>query len=119
MEKLTIQEEQAMLKIWKLQECAVKDILMLYEEPQPNYTTLAAVVKNLETKEYVYSKKFGNVNVFYPKVSQEEYKKEFMSNVMSDYFGNSYKQLLSFFVKEEKLSADEIRNIIDQIEKGK
>lgn len=119
MEKLTIQEEQAMLKIWKLNECAVKDILDLYEAPKPNYTTLAAVIKNLEAKNYVYSKRFGNVNVYYPQISQDVYKKQFMSNVINDYFENSYQKLFSFFVREEKLSPDDIKKIIDQIENEK
>lgn len=119
MEKLTIQEEQAMLKIWKLKECAVKNILDLYEEPKPNYTTLAAVVRNLEVKGYIYTKRFGNVKVFYPKIEQLDYKKHFMNDVVNDYFDNSYKKILSFFVKEEKLSTDEIRKIIDQIENEK
>lgn len=100
MEKLTIQEEQAMLKIWKLEECAVKNILDLYEDPKPNYTTLAAVVKNLEDKGYVYAKRFGNVKVYYPKIAQLEYKKEFMNDVVNDYFENSYKKILRFLSKK-------------------
>lgn len=117
MEKLTIQEEEAMLKIWELKECAIKNILALYKEPKPNYTTLAAIVKNLETKKYVCSKRFGNVNVYYPQIGQEAYKKQFMQNIVNNYFGNSYKQLLSFFVKEDKLSAEDIKKIIEEIEK--
>ena len=119
MEKLTIQEEQAMLKIWKLKECAVKNILDLYEDPKPNYTTLAAVVRNLEEKGYVYAKRFGNVKVYYPQIEQMDYKKQFMSDVVNDYFENSYKKILSFFVKEKKLSTEEIRKIIEQIEDEK
>lgn len=116
MEKLTHQEEKVMLKIWDLKECAVKDVLNALEEPKPNYTTLAAIIRNLEQKEYVYSKKFGNVYVYYPKIEEDEYKKVFMRSVINKYFDNSYKNFFSFFVKEEKLSPDEIKRIVDMIE---
>lgn len=117
MEKLTHQEEKVMLKIWALKECAVKDVLNIMEEPKPNYTTLAAVIKNLEQKEYVYSKKFGNVFVYYPKIAEGDYKRTFMKNVIREYFDNSYKSFFSFFVKEQKLSTEEMKRIIEMIEK--
>lgn len=116
MEKITHQEELVMLEIWKLKECTVKDILNELSEPKPNYTTLAAVVKNLEQKEYVYSKKFGNVYVYYPKMNENDYKRTHMKNIMCNYFDNSYKKLFSFFVNEEKISPEEMKKIIDMIE---
>ncbi|HCO67601.1 MAG TPA: transcriptional regulator, partial [Dysgonomonas sp.] len=104
------------LEIWRLKECTVKDILNSLPDPKPNYTTLAAVVKNLEQKKYVYSKKFGNVYVYYPQVDESDYKRTFMKNVMNNYFDNSYKKLFSFFVKEEKLTPDQMKEIIRMIE---
>ena len=53
MEKLTRQEEEVMLYIWKLESCYVKDILAEFPEPKPPYTTVASIVKNLERKQYV------------------------------------------------------------------
>lgn len=50
MEKLTIQEEEAMRAIWKLNGGFVKDILEELKEEVP-YTTLASTVKNLEKKD--------------------------------------------------------------------
>ncbi len=37
MEKLTIQEEEAMLYIWELGSCFVKDIVAKYPKPAPPY----------------------------------------------------------------------------------
>lgn len=45
MEKLTIQEEEAMLYIWELGSCFVKDIVAKYPKPAPPYTTVASIVK--------------------------------------------------------------------------
>lgn len=119
MEKLTHQEETVMLYIWKLQECVVKDILNEMEEPKPPYTTLASIVRNLEQKGYLNSKKYANVYVYTPKIDEDSYKKAFMSGIVKSYFENSYKELVSFFAKEEKISPKELEEIIKMIESGK
>lgn len=119
MEKLTHQEEAVMLHIWQLKECVVKDILNEMDDPKPPYTTVASIVRNLEQKDYLNSKKYGNVWVYTPKVAEDDYKKAFMSNVVKSYFENSYKELVSFFVKEEKISPEELQEIVKMIEKGK
>ncbi|MDU1889836.1 MAG: BlaI/MecI/CopY family transcriptional regulator [Dysgonomonas sp.] len=119
MEKLTHQEETIMLHIWQLEECVVKDIVNEMEDPKPPYTTIASIVRNLEQKGYLNSKKYGNVYVYSPLIKEDDYKKTFMSNVVKSYFENSYKELVSFFVKEEKISSKELQEIIERIEKGK
>lgn len=119
MEKLTHQEEAIMLYIWQLKECVVKDIVNEMDDPKPPYTTVASVVRNLEQKGYLNSKKYGNVWVYSPRIKEDDYKKVFMSGVVKSYFENSYKELVSFFVKEEKISPEELKEIMQMIEKGK
>lgn len=116
MEKLTPQEEKIMHKIWQLKECIVKDILNQIEEPRPPYTTLASIVKNLESKGYLNAKKYANVYVYSPKIKEDEYKKMFLTNVVKNYFENSYKELVTFFAREEKISTEELKEIIQLIE---
>lgn len=119
MEKLTHQEESIMLLIWQLKECVVKDIVNKMSDPKPPYTTVASVVRNLEQKGYLNSKKYANVYVYSPKIEEDEYKKAFMSSVVKSYFENSYKELVSFFIKEEKISSEELQEIVKMIEEGK
>lgn len=119
MDKLTHQEETIMLHIWDLKECVVKDIINKMDDPRPPYTTVASIVRNLEQKGYLNSKKYGNVYVYSPKIKEDDYKAVFMSNVVSNYFSDSYKNLVSFFVKEEKISTEELEDIIRMIENGK
>lgn len=119
MKELTLQEEKVMLLIWQLKECIVKDILHAMDEPKPPYTTLASVVRNLEAKGYLNAKKYANVYVYTPRITEQEYKETFMSNVVKNYFKDSYKELVSFFAKEEKISAKELKEIIALIEKNK
>lgn len=116
MEKLTIQEEEAMIFIWELGNCIVKDILCRYKQPSPPYTTVASIVKNLEKKGYVTAKRIGNTYQYAPAIMQAEYKSIFMNNVVQNYFKNSYKELVSFFAKDSKISARDLKEIIEMIE---
>ena len=116
MEYLTPQEDEAMLVIWRNGNCFVKDILEQYEEPRPPYTTLASTVKNLERKGYVASRRYGNTYEYSPIVCEKEYKKQFMSGFVKDYFRNSYSELVTFFAREQQISADELKEIIRIIE---
>ena len=119
MDKLTQQEEEVMLYIWSLGECVVKDVVSRFPEPQPPYTTVASIVKNLKRKGYVSAKRYGNTDLYIPIVKQSEYKRSFMGGVVRNYFANSYKEMVSFFAKEQKLTVDDLKEIIDLIEKGK
>ena len=118
LEKLNKSEEDLMQIVWRLGEATVGNFLEEISEPKPPYTTLASIIKNLEKKHYLTSKRYGNVYVYQPAISEENYKKAFMGNVVQDYFKNSYKEMVSFFVKDEKISAQELKEIIDLIEKG-
>lgn len=119
MEKLTSQEEEVMIHIWELGSCYIKDIVAKFPEPFPPYTTVASVVKNLERKKYLSSKRYGNTYEYTPIIEENEYKQTFMSGVVHNYFENSYKEMVTFFAKEQKISANELKEIIEMIEKGK
>lgn len=118
MERLTPQEENVMLHIWQLNECAIKDVMDRLEDPKPPYTTVASIFRNLENKEYLVKRRFGNVKVFKPKISEASYKRHFLSGVVQSYFDNSYKELVSFFAKEQKITTKELEEIIHLIEKN-
>lgn len=116
MEKLSQQEEEAMRIIWKTGEGVIKDFLDKYPEPQPPYTTLASIVKNLERKGYLNSKRYGNTSVYTQRVSEEEYTNKFLSGVVQQYFDNSYSKMVTFFANKQKISAKELKEIIHLIE---
>ena len=118
MEKLTHVEEGTMQAVWRTGEGNVKAFMENMDEPAP-YTTVASTVKNLEKKGYLTSRLIGNAYLYKPAVSEEDYKKKFMGSVVKEYFDNSYKELVSFFVEQKKLSAKELKEILELIEKGK
>lgn len=119
MEKLTIQEEEAMQAVWQFGAGFIKDFMELLQEPKPPYTTLASTIKNLERKGFLKSEKFANAYRYSAKVKETEYKKRFMSGFVNDYFQNSYKELVAFFAKDKKISAEELKEIINLIENPK
>src|ERR1700761_605097 len=119
MEKLSKQEEEAMQAVWQCGVGFIKDFLDQMEEPKPPYTTLASTVKNLERKGFVNAEKMGNSFRYSPAINEQEYKKRFMNGFVSDYFKNSYKDLVAFFAKEKNISTKELQEIINLIENPK
>ena len=117
MEKLTHVEEEAMQAVWRTGVGNVKAFMEHLDEAIP-YTTVASTIKNLEKKGYISSRLVGNAYLYNPAVSEDEYKKKFMNGVVKEYFDNSYKEMVNFFVEQKKLSAKELKEIITIIEKG-
>lgn len=119
MDKLTQQEEEAMMALWKCGKGNIKAIMEHVSGDSMPYTTFASTLKNLHKKAYIGYKQVGNVYEYYPLVKEEDYKKIFMKGVVKNYFENSYKELVSFFAEEKKISAEELKEIIKMIEKKK
>lgn len=119
MEKLTNKEEEVMKVLWTLKKAFVKEILAQVEGDKPHYNTLSTLVRQLEEKKYVDHEAFGHTHRYYPLISKEEYRAKFINSTISDYYENSYKSLVSFFAKEEKISVEELKEIIANIEKNK
>lgn len=119
MQKLTNKEEEIMHILWRLEKAFVKDVLSEIKEDKPHYNTLSTIIRNLEDKGYVSYNAFGKTHQYYPIVSKEDYKKRFMNTAIDHYFNSSYKNVVSFFAKEEKISVDELKEIIELIENKK
>lgn len=119
MEKLTNKEEEIMHILWKLEKAFVKEVLAEITEENLHYNTVSTIIRNMEEKGYVGHTAYGKTHQYYPVVSKEEYSKQFMNTATKKFFDNSYKSMVSFFAKEEKISAEELREILDIIEKKK
>ncbi|AKA34204.1 BlaI/MecI/CopY family transcriptional regulator [Flagellimonas lutaonensis] len=119
MQKLTNKEEEVMIILWRLKKAFVKDILAEFKGNKPHYNTLSTIVRNLEDKGYVSHEAFGNTHRYYPVISKEEYRKRYVNSTIANFYDNSYKSLVSFFAKEEKISVEELKEIIALIESKK
>lgn len=119
MQKLTNKEEEIMHILWRLEKGFVKDVLAEITEDKPHYNTLSTIIRNLEEKGYVSYNAFGKTHQYYPIISKETYKTKYMNTAIENYFNNSYKNVVSFFASEEKISINELKEIIELIEKNK
>ncbi len=119
MQKLTNKEEEIMHILWALENAFVKEVLAEIKDDKPHYNTLSTIIRNLEEKGYVAYNAFGKTHQYYPIISKEAYKKRFMTTAIENYFNSSYKNMVSFFAKEEKISVEELKEIIDLIENKK
>ncbi len=117
MQKLTNKEEEIMHILWKLEKAFVKEVLAEINDEKPHYNTLSTIVRNLEEKGYVGYTAFGKTHQYFPIITKEAYRKRFMNTAIESYFNNSYKNVVSFFAKEEKISVDDLKEIIQLIEK--
>ena len=116
--ELTKAEEQVMQILWQLNEAIVKDIIEQISEPKPAYNTVSTVVRVLEGKGFVDHKAYGNSHVYFPIISEAEYKKFTFDKMMKSYFNDSYKSLVSFIADEKKLDInelDELTKLIDNL----
>ena len=119
MERLTGKEEEIMEFFWKEGPLFVKQILEFYDEPRPHINTLSTIVRNLEEKGYVGHRAYGNSHQYYAVVSQDEFKKKTLRNVISKYFNNSFLDVVSSFVNEEEISVDELKKLIRTVKNSK
>ena len=119
MKKLTKKEEEIMNRFWDRGAMFVKELLELYAEPKPHFNTLSTMVRTLEANGYVNHKAYGNSYQYFPVISREEYAGSSFKGIISNYFNNSYLNAVSALVKEEKISIEELKELIKQIENGK
>ena len=117
MKELTKAEEQIMQILWKLEEGFVNNIIEKMPEPKPAYNTVSTIVRILEKKGFIDHKAYGKTYLYFPLISKKEYTRSFMKNFMSGYFGNSFREMVSFFVKEDNMSVSEIEELMDEVKK--
>lgn len=117
MERLTRREEELMQCFWARGPLFVRELVELAPEPKPHFNTLSTMVRGLEAKGYVGHKSFGNTYQYYPLVSEAEFSRRTLGNVIDRYFKHSGLGAVSALVEEEKISVDELRELIDRIER--
>ena len=113
--ELTKAEEQIMQAIWTVKKGFAKDILEQLKDPKPAYNTVLTVIRVLVQKGFVKFRTFGKSNEYYPVMSKAEYSSNQLSKLKANYFNNSSKELLSFFVKENKIDLNELDELLTML----
>mgnify|MGYP001777119988 CR=1 FL=1 len=118
MKGLTAKEEEVMGYFWEKGPLFVKQLLEFYEAPRPHFNTLSTIVRGLEEKGYLAHTAYGNTYQYYAIVSADDFKRRTLKGIISKYFNNSYLSVVSSLVKEEKISVEELKRLIEEVEKS-
>jgi BlaI family transcriptional regulator, penicillinase repressor len=119
MKHLTNREEEIMEIFWKKGSLYVKDIVDELANPKPHYNTISTIVRGLEEKGFVGHEQFGNTYRYMAIITREEFSKNTLKNMVGKYFDKSYASVVSMFVQEEKISLEEIKELIQQAKNAK
>ena len=104
-----------MLYFWERGAMFVKDVVALYDDPKPHFNTISTMVRTLEAKGFLDHEAFGNTYRYRPIISQEEFSKGVLGSVVTRYFENSYKSVVSALIDEEKISIEELEELIRKV----
>ncbi len=118
MKRLTAKEEEVMGYFWEKGPLFVKQLLEFYEPPRPHFNTLSTIVRGLEEKGFLAHTAYGNTYQYYAVVSADDFKRKTLKGIISKYFDNSYLSVVSSLVKEEKISVEELKQLIEEVEKS-
>ena len=113
---LTVKEEEVMQYFWEHGPLFVKQLVELYPEPKPHFNTLSTYVRSLEEKQYLSHDVFGTTYRYFSIINEEEYRKGNLKSVVKKYFDNSYLSVVSSLIKDENISVDEVRKLLEEVE---
>jgi len=114
MKKLTEQEELIMTSLWDLEKAFVKDIVANITQ-NLHYNTVSTVVRKLENKGFISHESFGNTHRYFPKISKDQYSEFVMEQESKKFFDGSYKEMVSYFAEKEKISQQDLEEILQLI----
>ncbi len=117
MKQLTKAEEDIMRILWELKKANVKDIIEQFPEPKPAYNTVSTIVRILESKGFVDYEKKGKGHIYFPLVKQQDYSNQSINKLVDNYFQGSFKSMVSFFVKKNDISLNELESVLKEINK--
>jgi BlaI family penicillinase repressor len=119
MKELTKAEEEIMQVLWQLDSAFVKDIISKLPKPKPAYNTVSTIVRILQQKGFVGHEIHGKSHKYHPLITKEAYTKSFMKGFVKKYFSGSYQQMVSFFTKADKLSVNELEELVTELKQLK
>lgn len=119
MEILTRKEEEVMEFIWDYGPCSPKDVVELYDNPKPHVNTIATMFQNLEKKGYLTHVPKGRGYIYTSIVRKQDYGRSKLGSFVSRYFDNSYLNVVSALVNEERISREELLDYLETLKQTK
>lgn len=115
MRQLTKAEEDIMHVLWHLKKANVKQIIEEFGAPKPAYNTVSTIVRILESKGFVDYEKKGKGHIYFPLLQKQEYSNQSINKLVDNYFQGSFKSMVSFFMKKNDISLNELEAVLKDI----
>ncbi|MEM6891218.1 MAG: BlaI/MecI/CopY family transcriptional regulator [Pseudomonadota bacterium] len=117
-ELLTEVELEFMNELWALGEGTVRDVLKrLPKDRNLAYTSGATILRILEQKEFVTSRKEGKSHVYIPTLAKDAYQTRSLKHLSAKLFDGTPASLVAALVNDEELSEEalgQIRALVDR-----
>ena len=119
MKTLTKAEEQVMQVLWQLQKAFLRELVDAMPQPKPHQNTVATILKILTEKGFVNVTVLGRQHQYSAAISKEAYSKSTFKSLVKSYFDGSVINALSFMVKENNVSLNDLEALMQQLKKEK
>ena len=116
MKRLTKVEEEIMQMFWDNGPSTVSGLIERMSPPKPPHSSISSIVRILEKKEFVDHKAYGRTYEYFPIIEKESYSKFSLKRLVSNYFEGSMSELVSFLVKEDDISVDDLKELTKKLE---
>jgi len=117
MKELTKAEDEVMQLLWRLEKAFVKDLVEEMPDPKPAYNTVSTIVRILEKKGFVGHNAYGKTHEYYPLLTRDEYTRSYMKKFMRNYFSGSFKEMVSFFAREDNMSLSDFDDLMEDVKR--
>ncbi len=115
MKKLTEKELQIMSVLWEHEEVSMRELIEMVPDFK-SVSTLVTFVRRLEVHGMITHRELGRRFYLYSAaVTREKYLQTMQIESLKDCFNGSYIDLVSTLVREEKISIEEIKSLIEKI----
>lgn len=115
-DQLTPKEEELMQMLWEHGPIAISKLVELYPEPKPHFNTVSTVVRRLETKGVAGHHEAGGAFRYFAKVEKEYFRNRSFGRFIKNYFGGSYYGAVSALVADDKISKEELEELLRLVE---
>jgi predicted transcriptional regulator len=109
---LTETELELMNILWKLGEGSVNDVIAeLPKERDLAYTSVSTILRILEQKKIVTSRKEGRGHIYHPLVKKEAYETTSLQHLVKKVFDGEPSTLVKRLIESKDLNPEELKEI--------
>lgn len=104
---------------WKYGAMTTSEVRQLFPEPRPHINTVSTRIQMLESNGYLSHRKEGRGYRYFHVVKPLDYISGFGISVARSCSGNPWVGMIRSFIEDDKISTDDIRELIERIVKNK